>query len=344
MANSTTPHSRREFLGRSVAGAIIAGAALAGTDALALAARPKQAPATRTITPSATSSPAGPVSAFAIEIDQAIAVFPISLEGGNFTADVVAAAAGTDGVSHKHLADVRPEEISITFGTAVSRNLLDWIKSSLERHPVAKNGAIVFLGNDRRPVSRVEWLNAQISEVTFPACSASAKDNSFITLKILPEQIRTAPASLSSTSGVLPARPWQSSNFMLQIPGCDNSCKYASSIEALTVKFSSSGSGTGQVREYTKSSGSMSVADLSVVLDFARSDDFQQWQKSFEIQGQASLEKSGTLQYLGSDLKSTLLTLNFSGLGIYKLSPITGSAFEKVKAQMFCDSIDLTYR
>ena len=341
MTNRRNLSSRRQFLSRSVAGALAASAGLARVDGFGLGACPTQVPTTRTITPATNSATTGPVTGFALEIDRTIAVFPASLEGGNFTADVLAGTPGADGTSHKRLTNIRPEEISLTFGTAASKALLDWIKSSLEKHAVAKNGAIVFLGNGMRPVSRIEWSNALISEVSFPVCNASSKDELLIALKILPTQIRTAAAVLSSTSGVIPSKPWQSSNFALQILGCENSCRAVNSIDAVTVKFPAASAAIGATRDYAKLSGAMDVSNLSVVLDFAKAGDFQRWQQSFEVQGQNSLEKSGTLQYLGADLRTPLFSLNFAGLGIYKLSPISVGGFERVKVQMFCYSVDL---
>jgi hypothetical protein len=183
-----------------------------------------------------------------------------------------------------------------------------------------------------------------VTEVTFPACDASASNPQTMTVKITPEVVRAG--ALSGAAGgatMMPAPQWRSSNFALQIAGCEQSCKYATAIDALTVKFPMATNAIGTVREYVKTpSGALQVPDLTVYMSQQNDTQFAQWQQTFEIMGQstAANEKTGTLHYLAPDLKTSLFTLNFGGLGIYRLSSdATAGGIRRAKAQMYCDTI-----
>lgn len=58
-------------------------------------------------------------------------------------------------------------------------------------------------------------------------------------------------------------------------------------------------------------------------------------------------EKNGTLEYLTPDLKEALFELAFHGLGIFRLTPekleAGGENIRRVKAEMYCQSIDFKY-
>ena len=73
------------------------------------------------------------------------------------------------------------------------------------------------------------------------------------------------------------------------------------------------------------------------------------WHESFVIDGKNSTdqERTGRLQYLSQDLKTVLLTVNFTGLGIFKLTPEKVEAgsenIRRVRAEMYCENIQLEF-
>jgi hypothetical protein len=72
------------------------------------------------------------------------------------------------------------------------------------------------------------------------------------------------------------------------------------------------------------------------------------WHEDFVIAGNngADKEKNGKLEYLASNLKDVLLTLEFQHLGIFKLSPEKTEAgsenIRRVKAEMYCEEARIT--
>ena len=90
-------------------------------------------------------------------------------------------------------------------------------------------------------------------------------------------------------------------------------------------------------------------AYLVITLPESHSKEFFDWHKSFVIDGQNgdNLEKGGTLEYLSSDLKTVLFTINFEHLGIFKISPDSvesGSEnIRRVKVEMYCENMKFNY-
>jgi hypothetical protein len=139
-----TKHSRRDFLTRTLSATVAAGSTFALLDAPV--ARSQQ----RVMT-----AP----TVFALEIDGAPVGRPDSVDGGDIVGDVVAAAADTSGIVRKHLGGVKYADIVVTCGAGMSKPFFDWVRTSLAGQPVRKNGAIVTLGNDLKPMARAEWMN-----------------------------------------------------------------------------------------------------------------------------------------------------------------------------------------
>src|SRR2546425_13152394 len=81
----------------------------------------------------------------------------------------------------------------------------------------------------------------------------------------------------------------------------------------------------------------------------AQAAEFYQWHQDFVIQGHNTRDKErgGTLEFLAPDLRESLFTLTFRGLGIFKLAPekveVGREAIGRVKAEMYCEDIGFAY-
>jgi len=93
----------------------------------------------------------------------------------------------------------------------------------------------------------------------------------------------------------------------------------------------------------------LETSNLVITLSEAYADPFFKWHESFVVNGKNELdhEKTGRLQYLSPDLKSVLITVDFTGLGIFKLTPEKVEAgsenIRRVKAEMYCEDIKFRY-
>ena len=82
-------------------------------------------------------------------------------------------------------------------------------------------------------------------------------------------------------------------------------------------------------------------------------DDFVQqtyaWLDDFVVKRYQGQERAGTLDYLTPDLKSALVTLHFSNLGIFKVAPEAApsgavSAIRTSRAEMYCEALRVDFK
>src|SRR5262245_5535175 len=112
---------------------------------------------------------------FALELDGIDAGWIMSAEGGHASADV------------------KYEDITLTFGTGMSKAFYGWMKDSFDHKHSRKNGAIIAATFDHKEMSRMTFTNAIIQEIGFPALDAASKDAAKLTLVLEPEHTRNVP-------------------------------------------------------------------------------------------------------------------------------------------------------
>lgn len=297
-------------------------------------------------------------SKFAFELDGAgskQAGWLFKCEGGHAKADVVLEKVGNDHIAKKHIGGVTYEEISISCGAGMSRGLYDWIKRSFDHNYERKNGSIITADFNANELSRLNFQNALISEIGFPALDGSptAKDPCKISLKLKPEITRyVAGTGAKITGGAYSndqtkQKQWLTNNFRLRVGSLD--CTRVSKIEALTVKQKNIENSCGEVRDAQCEPASLEIPNLVITMPEANALDWYKWHENFVIKGQNgdNQEMSGTLEYLTPDKATVLFTINFEHLGIFKISPDaveSGSdQIRKVKCEMYCENMTFEY-
>lgn len=327
--------TRREFLSKSVSGVALAGAGLAWLrPVLSLAAGPQQPPTARSYTP----------GKFALEIDGQPAGWIYSAEGGHATSGAVVEPAGAGSVQTKHIGAITYEPIAVNSGLGMSPSYYQWIKAGLAGQPARKNGAIINCDFNFKEVSRLEWYNAVVTEIGFPACDASSKDPAMMTLKFAPEQTRmiakpgaTYGATYKNSAAV--QKKWLPANFRLEIAGLD--CSRVNKIEAISANLHSTAGPSRLGIAQQAGPQLQKVSNLVLTLPEASAESFYAWYKAAVVQGNtAQGQKSGKLEYLSSDFRTLLFALTFPRLSIFKWTPVRASAggetVRNVQVEMAC--------
>jgi len=284
---------------------------------------------------------------FALDLGGDFAGWISSMEGGQATADVVVEKLGGDLIQHKHIAGVKYEDITVNCGTSMSKSFYDWIDASLKHQCSRIDGALITADFNMKEVARMNFFQALITEVGFPALDAASKDAAKMTVKFAPEMTRSVPKTGSAIKGDIgkgQQKKWLPANFKLQIDGLDDACKHVNKVEALTFKQKVVEHPVGELRDYQKEPAHIEIPNLVFTCAEAYADKLYQWHEDFVIKGNNdnSKEKTGSLQYLGSDLKP-LFTIEFTGLGIFKLTPEKVEAasenIRRVKAELYVENI-----
>src|SRR5262249_36590496 len=106
---------------------------------------------------------------YALELDGAIAGWLTSVDGGYASAEVVQ-AAGPGQTMHKHLGNVKYEDITLTCGLAMAPGFYDWLQGVIKHTPQPKNGAVIALDYNLRETSRLEFSGGLVSDIQIPKC------------------------------------------------------------------------------------------------------------------------------------------------------------------------------
>jgi phage tail-like protein len=288
-------------------------------------------------------------SRFGLELDGQFAGWVDSVQGGQAISDVV---TGPSSVQKKHIANVKYEDITLNCGIAVSKDFYDWIKASLGGKIMRRNGAVVTCDYDFKVKSRLEWSNAAITEIGFPACDAASKDPAKMTIKFTPEMTRFTVSNPSTiyphnNSGLQEQKKWLPSNFRLEIAGID--CSRVNKIEAITAKTVYPGNPARGVVALANAQAQLPVSNITLAVPEPYAESFYKWHQAFVIEGKNGTqgEKTGKLEYLTPDLKSSLFALTFQRLGILKFTPAvigTGPmAIRQVQVELSCGNIGFDY-
>jgi hypothetical protein len=329
-------HSRREFLGLTLPAGVALGAGLTALQPSSTFAAPAQL---------AHTGPGGNGAVtFELELDGKPAGLLDSAYGGDATSSVV-----LDTMQRKHLAGVKYEDIVLTCGAGMSPDFYQWIKATVDRHPVAKSGAIVASDVTGRALYRLQWTNGLLTEIGFPACDATSMSPVRMTVKITPASSQMIFPATGASRGVLPVKRWASNNFRLTILGCQTACAHVNAIDAIVLKEVVPGAGApaGALRAVQIGTRLLEIPNLCLSAVEADATEFYKWYEDFLVKGQnaPANEKTGTLEYLAIDNKP-IFTLSFSGLGIFKFAPEKVEAgvptIRRVRAEMYCNSIGFT--
>jgi hypothetical protein len=330
--------SRREFVCRTIPAALAAGSALAlGPFRNAIAAQ----------IPTATQPYTG--ARLALQFDGQFAGWLKSASGGHALGDVVTEGATVNGIQRKHIASLKYEDIVLTCGTGMSPSLYDWIKGSFDRQLIPKSGSIVTCNFNGQAQYQHNWYKSIISEIGFPACDVTSRAPSGLMLNCTPEYTSLTKANGAALPGAptAPARNqlWLSDNFRLRITGLD--CSGVTKIEAITYKSAPNQNAVGTMRMPIGTPSVMQVPSLVVTLPEAQAAGFFHWFQASVVQGNAASDpgRTGLLEYLVTGTGGSLFSLEFLGLALQKLMPITASAGQlpSVKAVMYCKGLRFGY-
>jgi hypothetical protein len=253
--------------------------------------------------------------------------FLSSFSGGEATADVLREPRSTAFV-RKHLANVRYEPITISFGLGLARTVYEWIEEAWNDKPGPRQGSITAVGASGA-VRTLEFEDAVIVETTLPRLDAGAKEVASIELTIAPTRTEWRKASGPVASQAAKQKQWLAANFKLEIAGLD--CSRVAKIDALPVPGSSP----------------VDFPALRVTAAASSQQTWTDWRDEFVVKGlnDDTHEKSGSLVYLAPDVKTKLGTVKFSNLGIFRLGSASDeqprSAIARFVAELYCEKMEL---
>ena len=286
---------------------------------------------------------------FALELGGVNQGFVQSFEGGSAFGDVVVDKMDVDHIAHKHLAGVKYEDITVTVGTGMGKELYEFVKTAFDQQDVGRDMTFKRADSNQNVTWEMDVFQTLVTAVEFPLLdAASKKDVGGLTIKFSPEYTRVKQGSgkLSQARRTKP-KQWITSNFRLTIPGLD--CTRVSKIGAMSLTMDLVNDQVGEHRDPQRHAGPLHVPNLVVTLSEQGAQTFTDWHESFVIEGKNSQdqEKEGTLELLAADMKEVLFTLTFHGLGIFRLAAdkygAGNEAVSTLTAEMYCETMEFGY-
>jgi hypothetical protein len=285
---------------------------------------------------------------FALELDGAPAGFVSGVDGGFAAGSVVEElTTSPEYFVKKHLEDPPGyQDITLEFGLGMSPTFFQWMRDALNGIPTRKNGALVALDFQLKIVRRLNFVNAQITRITFPRLDGVSKEPAKIRITLTPESTNVAAGGGTWKGSTSKQKVWVASNFKLGIPTV-NSTKI-SAVESIDIDLPHTPAIEICPSECDQRFAKINFPNLEVVMAETTSADWAAWHQSFVIAGQHndSDEKSGTLDFLDGTQKNVLFSLTFTGLGIISVAnePVgaSGDAIARVRATMYVEQITMT--
>jgi len=286
---------------------------------------------------------------FALELDGQAGGFVNSVEGGAAVGEVANTLVAQNPYPTKHLVNLRYEPIAVEFGAGMSKAWYDWISASLDMKIQARNGAVMALDSNYVEQSRLNFMNALITEISFPPLDAASKDAARIAVKLAPGATQQRAGSKAVVGGMsLKQKQWLPANFRLFIQGLEQATKRVNKLEALTIKFKTPSAQVGQFREAQKEPVVIEIPNLIITIPEIDAGPFYQWHEDFVIKGNngPDRERPGVLEWLTPAVvtgPTVLGSLQFFNLGIFKIAPekfeAGAEAIRRVKVEMYCERI-----
>jgi hypothetical protein len=249
-----------------------------------------------------------------------------------------------NGVIRKHVGPAEFAPIRMSCGIGMNNSVYQWLAEFLNRGRTTKDGAIVFCDYNFKEQSRLQFNNALITELAFPALDASAKDVATLTFTIQPERTRFSKTSSGANVpgfGAQTPNKWLSSNFQLRIDEAETAYGRVNKIDAIVVKQPPP-TGLGLTAP------PLEIPNIIFTLLANDAKEVSDWFEDFVLKGNngPDKERGGRLQFLDISKKTALFSLKLSNLGIVRIGQersedharVTG----RVPVELYCEQMELS--
>jgi hypothetical protein len=239
----------------------------------------------------------------------------------NTTDDFLSSMSGAAGGSPITL-NVKASGTGTPFG--------QWMAATVNGTAVKKNGSVITAQSNLQPVSGLDFSDATLSEITFPALDAGAKDAYIIAAIVQPtsSSFTTFPSNTAKLSPTR-AHPLFAQDFRVTLKGLEGSAQYVSRVDAITLRLG------GVCPGLTVTVGGSHAAPLIQAQQASHGErgDTQRW--------------SGSVEILEHGTTTAAYRLQFTALRLVKLVESFGSPFfgapqqDMYTAQFACEKVEL---
>lgn len=276
-----------------------------------------------------------------------------SVSGGHVRAEVARQRASNDEVTIRRVQNVIVEPIVFEQSVGAATPLYTWIQESWKRNFSRCNG-VIFHANARFEVEYEHiFLRALITEVTFPAFDAKAKEPAYLTIEIQPEEVfikrQKKPIPLFGFKESAQPKAWNFSHFRLRLfnAGDEIDCSGVQRIESFKLRQRTTETGAGARRFSEREPTGLDFPELQLTVPLGMAEDFFNWYEKFLMVGEDQIraEKQGLLEVLDPGYEHSLLTFALDKVGMESLEIEKNDAhadgLQMCKVTLYVGSMDL---
>jgi hypothetical protein len=226
-------------------------------------------------------------------------------------------------------------ELAFQAGLSMGQPVKDWVEGSLAGNYMRKSGELRVADAQRKVKQVIEFEDALITEIGFPALDASGKEPAYLTVAFAARSKRVKPGdgALIQAPSSAAQSMFRPENFRLTIGGLEAVCAKVSKVDAIRIKQSVVSKRASNGRDYELIPGKLEMPKLTFTVD-AKAADLT-----------ATQEKTGLLEFLDATRQKALLTLELEGLGLVGVKAAERSNNEdkiaSVTAEMYCEAIKI---
>jgi phage tail-like protein len=273
-----------------------------------------------------------------------------SVEGGAIKTDAVVQAVGGMLVKMKGTGKPSYDPITMQVPGASSGPFWDWIKKSMDGACERKNGSILFYDATMTVVHEIQFINALVTEVSFPSLDAKPGKEPFaVGIKIQPEDLKHIPNPGNKHPLVMGIKQkgWTTLDFDFRL---DTMAKHKTNkIEAFTFKQNVKPLPVGSQRVYQIEPVGLEYPNLKINVPLVDAKPYFDWADKSIVKGEnkAKDDKTGTIIVKSTDHTATVLTINLAGVQILNCgvdkSDIASDRVKMAVIELSVETMDLKY-
>jgi len=243
------------------------------------------------------------------------------------TADVIKIPDASGMLYRKTPGNLQMTKVTATMGAeGVGKEFAQWWTDSLQAKCRYVGGKVDFGDYSLKIVQTFEFREALLTSLKFPDCDSASKDAGMVEFEYTPEYCRLIKGNGSLDKGTINAaqKQWQPSNFKLSVDkvGAD-ACAKVFKVAGMKMTQKTATDYHGPNREGELLGAAVDFDDVTVTIAMVNAEPWYKWHEDMVILGktdESSAESGGAVEYLSTDLQKTLMTVNFHGMGIFKIA------------------------
>ena len=291
-------------------------------------------------------------SHFVLELDQTeIAGFFRSVEGGGVKSDILTHRMGGNTAQWRQLGKPRYEDVKIQVGMSMSQTFYDWIEDFFAGKVVRKTGAILAGDFHFKERARREMYDILVSEVAIPKFDAADRQPCYMTVTLVPEQVRFGSGSGRDLSPYVAAsrqKVWTPNHFEFTISGFEQATRRTTKIDAFSIKQTVLEYRTGNARDSIRVPGRVEFPNMTFYLPESDSRPLVEHFSKRVISGHAPppTRLDGAITATDSN-GDPLCTISLFGIDIASLGPDKSDAgsqeIKQVRVDITVESMSFKY-